>query len=274
LSESSGHPSSRPIIGLATQTLQPIPGQAPLSFVMGQQYVRVLSGSGAIPWIIPLLLEDEATLRAIYDQIDGVFLAGGVDVEPSAYGEHRSDWCGPSDPARDAVERSLLHWAAIDKKPVLGVCRGVQMINVAFGGTLMQDIEHDRPQSVKHDYFPQQGFNDRAMLVHAVRTEPGSRLYDLLGESVSVNSLHHQGIKQLADGLVATAAAPDGVIEGVEGANGQFLLGVQWHPEELVHADDRMKRVFQAFLSAAVEFRNSKSSNRNADGQKLSLTQK
>jgi putative glutamine amidotransferase len=245
---------------MATQTLQPIPGQTPLSFVMGQKYVRVLSSNGAIPWIIPLLNDDETTLRAIFDQLDGVFLAGGVDVEPSAYGEQRGDWCGPSDAARDAVERILLNWAVAEKKPVLGVCRGVQMINVAFGGSLFQDIANEQPQTVKHDYFPQQGFNDRAMLVHAVRTEPGSKLHDLLGDSITVNSLHHQGIKRLGDGLVATASAPDGVIEGVEGANGQFLVGVQWHPEELVDSDDRRKRVFQAFITAAAEFHQSRHS--------------
>jgi putative glutamine amidotransferase len=248
----------RPIIGVATQTLQPIPGQAPLSYVMGQQYVRVLSTSGGVPWIIPLLTDDEATLRAIFDQLDGVFLAGGVDVEPSAYGESRGDWCGPSDAARDAVENTLLHWAASEKMPVLGVCRGFQMINVAFGGTLFQDISHDQPQAGKHDYFPQQGFHDRAMLVHSVHTEPGSKLHDLLGESISVNSMHHQGIKKLGNGLVVTASAPDGVIEGVEGANGQFLLGVQWHPEELVGTDDRMTRVFLSFVAAASEFQRSK----------------
>jgi len=250
---------------MATQTLQPIPGQTPLSFVMGQKYVRVLSGNGAIPWIIPLLADDETTLRALFDQLDGMFFAGGVDVEPSAYGEKRADWCGPSDPARDAVEQTLLQWAVAEKKPVLGVCRGVQMINVAFGGTLMQDIEHERPQAVKHDYFPQQGFSDRAMLVHAVRTEPGSKLHDLLGESVTVNSLHHQGIKRLGDGLVATALAPDGVIEGIEGANGQFLVGVQWHPEELVDSDDRMRRVFQAFIAAALEYHQSRHSRVTAE---------
>lgn len=244
----------RPIIGVATQTLQPIPGQAPLSFVMGQQYIRVLSTAGAIPWIIPLLTEDEATLREIFDRLDGVFLAGGVDVEPSTYGEERGQFCGPSDSARDSVEQTLLAWAAAEKKPVLGVCRGVQMINVACGGTLYQDISHDQPRAVKHDYFPQQGFNDRSMLVHDVRTEPGSKLHDLLGDSISVNSMHHQGIKKLGTGLVATASAPDGVIEGIEGANGQFLVGVQWHPEELAGSDDRMKRVFQAFVAAAAAF--------------------
>lgn len=244
-------PARRPIIGMATQTLQPIPGQAPLSFIMGQQYVRALSTAGAIPWIIPLLQEDETTLRAIYDQLDGVFLAGGVDVEPAVYGEPRTHLCGMSDPARDAVEMTLFQWAVADKKPVLGVCRGAQMINVASGGTLFQDIAHDQPKTAKHDFFPQQGYHDRGMIAHEVAVQPGTKLHELIGESAAVNSMHHQGIKQLGSGLRPSAIAPDGVIEGVEGVNGQFLIGVQWHPEELLGADDRMRRVFQAFVTAA-----------------------
>src|SRR5262245_373649 len=110
VSESNGKMPVRPIVGVATQTLQPIPGQAPLSFVMGQQYVRALTNAGAVPWIIALLDDDLATLRAIYEQIDGVFFAGGVDVEPSAYGESRTEVCGLSDSARDAVESILFRW--------------------------------------------------------------------------------------------------------------------------------------------------------------------
>ena len=138
---------------------------------------------------------------------------------------------------------------------MFGVCRGVQMINVAFGGTLFQDIAHDQPKAKKHDYFPQQGFHNRAMIAHAVNVEPGTKLHELIGESASVNSMHHQGIKRLGAGLKPTATAPDGVIEGVEGSNGQFLVGVQWHPEELVGADAGMKKVFGAFVEAAESFR-------------------
>jgi putative glutamine amidotransferase len=260
VSESNGKTPRRPIIGVATQTLEPIPGQAPLSFVMGQQYVRALTTAGAIPWIIPLLDDDPSTLRAIYEQLDGVFFAGGVDVEPAAYGEPRTDLCGLSDPARDSVETTLFRWAVEDEKPVLGVCRGVQMINVASGGSLHQDIAHDRPAASKHDYFPQQGYHDRGMIAHEVSVEPGTRLHELVGSAVSVNSMHHQAIKRLGSGLRPSATAPDGVIEGVEGVNGQFLLGVQWHPEELVNADEGMRRVFQAFVTAASAYQSSRNS--------------
>jgi putative glutamine amidotransferase len=257
--------NERPVVGMATQTLQPIPGQAPLSYVMGQQYVRVIATGGAVPCIIPLLADDERTLRAIFDRLDGLFLAGGVDIEPSGYGELRREWCGLTDPARDAVETKLLGWAADVELPVLGVCRGVQMINVAHGGTLMQDIAREKPDAAKHDYFPQQGFHDRALVAHPIRIESGTRLHALLGESASVNSLHHQGIKRLGAGLVSSAVAPDGVIEGVEGANGRFLVGVQWHPEELVDSDPSMKRVFEAFIDAANEYRQRRKGAESSD---------
>jgi putative glutamine amidotransferase len=223
---------------------------------MGQQYVRVLTAAGAVPWVIPLLQNDEQTLRQIYDRLDGVFLTGGVDVEPSCYGEPRHERCGETDPPRDWTELALLRWAMRDGKPVLGVCRGVQVINVAAGGSLYQDLHAQYPQAIKHDCFPHAGGYTRTSLVHTVRIERGSRLGRILGsDEMTVNSMHHQAIKQLAPGLVASAFAPDGLIEGIEGSNGQFLVGVQWHPEELVESDPVMRRLFSAFVSVAAESR-------------------
>jgi putative glutamine amidotransferase len=121
----------RPVIGIATQTLDPVPGQLPLCWVMGQRYVRVLVSCGAVPWVIPLLQGDDTTLRAIYDRLDGVFLTGGVDVDPAAYSEERHPLCGRTDPARDWTETLLVRWAVADHKPLFGVCRGIQVINVA-----------------------------------------------------------------------------------------------------------------------------------------------
>jgi putative glutamine amidotransferase len=242
----------RPVIGVATQTLEAIPGKLPLAWVMGQQYVRVLTAAGALPWIIPLLEGDEATLRAIYEQVDGVFLTGGVDVDPARYGEDRHPKCGPCDPARDWTELTLVRWATSDGKPVLGVCRGHQVINVACGGTLYQDVPDQHPQAIKHDFFPSAEGYTRDRLVHPVRVVKGSRLETVLGaELVQVNSMHHQGIKTLAPGLAPSAYSPDGMVEGVEGSNGHFLLGVQWHPEELAENHPEMRRLFQAFIAAA-----------------------
>lgn len=241
----------RPIIGITTQTLEPIPDQLPRCWVMSQRYVHVLSAAGAIPWVIPLLERDEATLREIYGRLAGLFLPGGVDIDPATYGEPAGPACGRTDPARDWTELLLARWALADHKPLLAVCRGVQLLNVAVGGTLYQDIGTQIPAAIKHDNFPSGGYR-RDDLSHDVHLAAGSRLARLLEtETLSVNSMHHQGIARLAPGLVAVATAQDGLIEGVEASNGTFVLGVQWHPEDLVDVDPRMRRLFDAFIAAA-----------------------
>lgn len=240
-----------PVIGITTQTLEAIPDQLPRCWIMSQRYVEVLTASGAIPWVIPLLEGREAALRSIYDRLAGLFLPGGVDIDPAAYGEPRTSLCGRIDPARDWAELLLVRWALADKKPVLAVCRGAQLVNVAIGGSLYQDVGAQHPDAIKHDHFPTGG-RRRDELAHAVRLTPGSRLQRLLGvDSIAVNSMHHQGIAKLAPGLVPVATSPDGLIEGVETSNGHFLIGVQWHPEDLVDVDSRMQRIFQAFIEAA-----------------------
>ncbi|MBY0232191.1 MAG: gamma-glutamyl-gamma-aminobutyrate hydrolase family protein [Gemmataceae bacterium] len=243
--------SIRPVIGIAMQTLPAIPGKLPNCWVMGQRYVRVLAEAGAVPLLVPLLPGDEATLRAIYDRLDGVFLTGGVDVCPTNYGEDRHKDCDAADPARDWTEILLIRWALAERKPVLGVCRGIQAVNVACGGTLYQHLPEMLP-TMKHDYFPlpTNGFT-RDYLAHEVEVRPGSRLGRLMGEPrPPVNSMHHQGIKKLGRGLVASAAAPDGLVEGLEGSEG-FLVGVQWHPEELADKADPQRRLFTGFLQAS-----------------------
>jgi putative glutamine amidotransferase len=234
------------------QTLEAVPGRLPPCWVMGQRYVRVLAAAGAVPWPIPLLQGDEATLRGIYDALDAVFLTGGVDVDPGQYGEPRHERCDRSDPARDWAEICLVRWALADRKPILGVCRGIQLINVACGGSLYQDLADQRPDAIKHDYFPTPAEPARDRLTHDVRVESSSRLGYLLGQrSLPVNSMHHQGIKRLAAGLRASAFAPDGLIEGVEGETGQYLVAVQWHPEELADAHLPHRRLFTDFIDAA-----------------------
>jgi putative glutamine amidotransferase len=241
-----------PIIGITTQTLEAIPDQLPRCWIMSQRYVQVLTASGAIPWVVPLLEGNEATLRQIYERLDGLFLPGGVDVDPVTYGESRSELCGRIDAARDWTELLLARWALADRKAVLAVCRGAQLINVAVGGSLYQDVGAQHPDAIKHDHFPIKG-RRRDELAHEVRVAPGSRLHRLLGaDTLAVNSMHHQGIARLAPGLRAVATSPDGLIEGVEGGvNGQFLLGVQWHPEDLIDVDPRMRRLFDAFIEAS-----------------------
>lgn len=242
--------TQRPVIGITTQTLEPIPGELPRCWVMSQRYVDVLTSVGAIPWVIPLS-HDMTTLRAVYERLDGVFLPGGVDMDPDQYRESRLPVCGATDPDRDRVEVALVQWAMAERKPVLAVCRGVQVLNVAAGGTLYQDLVDWCDAAIKHDYWPNE-VRQRHDLVHEVRIEPGTQLAQIIGAgATTVNSMHHQGIKKLAPGLVVNALAPDGLIEGVEGRDEGYCLGVQWHPEELVESDPAMRRLFESFIEQA-----------------------
>ncbi|HEX8903957.1 MAG TPA: gamma-glutamyl-gamma-aminobutyrate hydrolase family protein [Longimicrobiaceae bacterium] len=250
----------RPVIGIPTQTLQSIdriPEDLPESWVMNQRYFHACTAVGAIPWMVPLLNDDLETLRAIYDRLDGIFLPGGVDMDPASYGCDRHDLCGRTDPPRDEVELMLARWAMEDGKPVFGVCRGMQVVNVAAGGSLVQDCDALFPGSIKHDYFPGAGWA-RDHLAHPVRIAEGSRLHEAFGATeVPVNSMHHQGICELGEGLVATAWAQDGLVEALEAAReDHFLVGVQWHPEMLVDTHDGTRRLFEAFIEAANQFHN------------------
>ena len=242
----------RPVIGIATQTFAAVPGTYPPCWVMGQRYVHALREQGAIPWLVPLIPEDEPTLRAIYERLDGLFLTGGVDVDPANYGEAKASYCGSTDPDRDAVELLFLKWSMQDRKPVLAVCRGIQALNVACGGTLYQDLASQVPEALKHDHFPTAAEpNVRDRIIHDVSVARDTRLGRILGsERVPVNSMHHQAIKTLGRGLIPSAVAPDGLIEGVEGQNGQYLIAVQWHPEELAAKDAAQRRLFTSFLEA------------------------
>ncbi len=243
----------RPVIGVAMQTLPAKPGgDLPTCWIMGQRYVEALRAVGALPWLIPLLPQDPDTLAGIFDRLDGVFLTGGVDVDPSRYGENKHPKCGTTDPDRDAVEIKLLEHATVANKPVLAVCRGIQILNVARGGTLYQDVAEQVPAAMKHDYFPTPAQPSRSYLAHEISVKADSRLGELFGEPVvPVNSMHHQAIKDLAPGLRPTAFAPDGIIEAVEGEREKFLVAVQWHPEELLDTQPGMKRLFTAFAAAA-----------------------
>ena len=243
----------RPIIGIPTQTLHAmdgIPEALPESWVMNQRYSRVVASAGGLPVMIPLL-DDEATLRALYDRLDGLLLPGGLDLDPATYGEPRRPDCGRVDPDRDRVELQFARWAIAEGKPVFGLCRGLQIVNVALGGTLYQDIAAQFSGAIKHDYFPTAGYA-RDHLAHEVTVSAGSRLGTLIGAApLRVNSMHHQAVKELAPGLLPTAVAPDGVVEAVESPDQPFLLGVQWHPESLVERDLRMRRLMAGFVEAA-----------------------
>jgi putative glutamine amidotransferase len=254
----------RPVIGVTTQTLaaiEGIPRGLPASWVMSQRYMLVLTAVGALPWMVPLLSHDEGTMRAIFERLDGLFLPGGVDIDPSTYGEDPHPLLGRTDRDRDLTELVLTRWAIEEGLPVLGVCRGIQLLNVACGGTLYQDVGSQFPRAVKHDYYPTQGFA-REHLAHDVMLLERSRLAGIMGDAmIRVNSMHHQAIKVPGADLQPSGFAPDGLIEGVELARDQFAVGVQWHPEALREGDVHTRRLFAAFAEAAGEYRDSRSAS-------------
>jgi len=217
-------------------------------FAQKRTYVEAVATAGGAPVVIPLNL-DEGALRAIYERLDGLLLAGGEDVHPRHYGEAIHEKCGQRDNARDTVELTLARWALAEGLPVLGICRGIQVLNVAAGGTLYQDIASQMPGSLKHDCWPDY---PRNYLAHQVTVNGDSHLPAILGQSrVAVNSTHHQAVKDVPPDFRAVAWAPDGVIEAIEGNDHLFALGVQWHPEELVEDAPPMRRLFEDFVSAA-----------------------
>jgi putative glutamine amidotransferase len=242
----------RPVIGIATQTLPAVTGERQACWLMGHSYVEELRKVGGVPWLIPLVPHDPDTLAEIFGRLDGVFITGGVDVDPGTYGEAKTPLCGATDPDRDAVEIALLKHALAHNLPVLAVCRGIQILNVALGGTLYQDVTAQVPAALKHDFFPTPARPSRKYLAHDITVRRDSRLGEILGDAVvPVNSMHHQAIKDLAPGLTATAYAPDGIIEAVEGGGGPYLVAVQWHPEELTDTQPGMARLFTTFTAAA-----------------------
>jgi len=243
-----GRRRRRPLIGVPTgrEKSQRFYG-LPL-YIMNQTYIRILENLGALPVMIPLQMS-EATLRGIFERLDGLFLPGGEDIDPSHYGAERHPLLGGTDKERDRTELLVTQWAIEEGMPLLGVCRGLQVINVACGGTLYQDLHDECPYLHKHDYTPPT--YERYRVSHTITIEADSRLAQSLGVVHEVNSMHHQGINQLGVGLRVVARAEDGLPEAVELPVLPFTVGVQWHPEELATTDQHSTDLFYAFVEAA-----------------------
>jgi putative glutamine amidotransferase len=236
---------SFPVIGLPTLAIPP--GPKPPRFGINQSYVRALAAAGCAPVLIPIL-DDDDRLRAVYERLDGIVFPGGADVAPEEYGEAPIDNLNVVEAPRDRTELTLARWAFADDLPVLGICRGQQVLNVALGGSLYQDLRHQGVTTVEHSDADGRARN---ALLHRVRLDPGSRLAQLIDEtSMEVNSLHHQSVKDVASALRVTGTSEDGVIEAVESPDRRFWIAVQWHPEEL---DDLpwVQRLFTGFAHAA-----------------------
>ena len=212
-------------------------------------YVEGVVGAGGVPVVLPPV-GDERIAGAVVQSLDGLLLSGGSDLDPGYYGEEPGPELGPTIPERDAYEMALVRLALRRGIPVFGICRGMQVLNVALGGTLYQDL----PSQWDGDVLKHRQITPKWQASHQVEVREGSYIAEVMGrEAVKVNTYHHQGIKDLAEGLVVTGRSTDGVVEAVESKDfsERWLLGVQWHAEAMRGAGPQQESLFEAHVSAA-----------------------
>ncbi len=229
--------NNRPIIGIACSM-----NDEKSKMLANRSYFNAIYKAGGIPVFLPFTNEGEGAETFFGDEVfDGFLFSGGCDVNPARYGEEITGEGVAVSEARDAFELTLLDKLKNSDLPILGICRGVQSINVGFGGTLHQDIKGHRQE----DSGKVTAFCDRLT--------PGTRLREIIGkESTMVNSFHHQAVKDVAPGFVASAVSEDGYVEAIEPADktGRFIIGVQWHPELFYGVNDDSDKIFAAFIEA------------------------
>ncbi len=234
---------TKPLIGIGSDVRSP-EGKRESAFTY-LTYVESLRRAGAVPVLIPPQPENAVD---IIEGLDGILLAGGDDCDPQVYGEEPHPTVEPMDPRRQSNDLTLARAARERGIPTLGICLGLQVMNIAAGGTLMQDINSAMETEIQHASIPE----DRAR--HDVIVEQGTKLSGIIGErELNVNSSHHQAIKSVGNGLRITALAPDGVVEGLEDPRHPFYVGVQWHPEDM-RGENSASSIFGAFVDAARKY--------------------
>jgi len=245
----------RPLIGVPCFT-HDVPDKTHPFFSIRSTYIEALRQSGGTVFLIPTKF-CEASLRRLYQIADGIMIPGGVDIAPAHYGGKDHPSLQPPDPERDLVELSLVKWALADRKPLLGICRGMQMINIACGGTLVPDLCEYRRET----HWPgrnrdqDDGWNEPA---HDITIKPGSLLHKLVGKTLlRINSLHHQCIGKLGESLSISATSDDDTPEAIESIDRHtFVLGLQGHPETLCHTMvPTWRNCFDGFIKASDSWR-------------------
>ena len=239
----------RPAIGITTATVDHPPVHGFARYAASHGYVHCVADAGGLP--LPLPYSDPDLVDEYLEHLDGLLLSGGLDVDPVFYGQEPRLELGRVDPDRDRFELALIRVAHAAGLPILGICRGAQILNVALGGSLVQDVFSQVPDVIRHEQSNLRWDHH----AHHVDVVAGTRLAGLVGgERTRVNSDHHQAVDRLATGLVVTARADDGVVEGLEDPAHPWCVGVQWHPERM--PDDPLTRnLFAAFVEAATERR-------------------
>lgn len=250
-------PRRRPLVGVAPRTEDRVTNRDGVTVYGQLPMFDAIREAGGIPVLLPGPCGPGSLARMV-ETFDAFLIPGGFDCNPTLYGEDPLPECGPISPARDRFECALIPRVIEADKPLLTICRGTQILNVALGGSLWQDIRSQPgstlnpvPRAINHP----QGTDTQGEEGHEVSVYPNSLLAQVMEEApqdLHVNSLHHQSIRNVGRGLVVNAMAPDGVVEGVEMPEKPFVLGLQWHPEYLWDKDARQMRIFEAFVAAAV----------------------
>ena len=248
---------ARPRIGLTLMCDSPKRDKHLPRYGMNTSYFAAVRRAGGVP--VPLAPGDADEMELYVEgaplALDGILLPGGGDIHPTYFEEETHPKCGPPEQERDEMEMKLLALIRESRMPILALCRGIQVLNVAFGGSLIQDLGAQRPEADEHSFFKT---HPRSYLAHAIDIEPASRLARILKTtSIKVNSLHHQAVDRLGAGLIATAWAPDGIIEALELADPsaeRYLIGMQCHPED-IQEQEPMRWLFDSFIEAARRYR-------------------
>ncbi len=236
------------LIGITGFRSEPFGPLRRFTFNLNESYVRAVQAAGGLPIVIPPVLDD-GELRELFARLDGLLLSGGGDIDPALFGQNRHPATAHISPERDRSELALARWALAEDKPVLAICRGIQVVNVAMGGTLVQDIPAQVPGALAHSFGADV---PRDHIAHAVRVKPRSCLAGILGAAeVTTNSWHHQSCATAGQEIVYTAWAPDGVVEAAEAPGKRFAVFVQWHPEEMFNTRPDMLALFQALVKAS-----------------------
>lgn len=234
----------KPLIGITTNQSTNANGHPTVTLM--QAYIHAIMQAGGVPVLIPSMIHEDGW-DALYARLDGILFSGGGDIAIQHFAGEPHPRVYDVDPERDAIELNLIHASAADGKPFLGICRGCQLVNVGLGGTLYTHLADQLPGALDHAYPG----HLRTTLVHQVKIEEGTRVAEILGEPIlRVNSLHHQGLKDLAPFLRPAAYAPDGLVEAVELPDHPFGIAVQWHPEWLTDQEPT-RNLFRKFVEAA-----------------------
>lgn len=210
---------------------------------VNDDYVKTVMLAGGIPLIIPVNTESDV-IKAQIENVDGIILSGGYDVNPLLFGEEPHKLLGATLGERDLFESLLIKYALEMGKPILGICRGCQILNVICGGTLYQDCSLAENSYIKHSQE-----NTPSQPSHTVMISEDSELYSIFGEKVLVNSFHHMSIKRVADEFKVIARAGDDIIEAIERISGSFAMGIQWHAEMMAGSNENMLKIFKLFIS-------------------------